>query len=209
MKLGICEKDLRGTLEETLNWISENGFSGFQIWKPKLDNEGISPSDFLAMAQDRGLEISAIGGGPNLVDPECAEDTISKFKKFIDLSVDLGPRIVTAESKKKPEGLSIDDAWASTVSTVSAICEYASEKDACLAIEAAGPCFITDHEMFIELKEKVSSSALKVNYDPANIAWADKDPAQGAQAVGSVIIHTHAMYPQVKVWSDTGIILQL
>ena len=192
MKIGLCEKDLRGTIRENLEWISSHGFSGFQIWKKKMDSEGLSPQDVLSIAGELGLEVSAVGGGPNLVDPACADESISLFKEFIDLSVELGPAIVTAETKRKPETLSDEEAWNSTVSTISAITQYAEEKGAYLAIEPAGPCFIRDHDMFLELREKVPSSALVLNYDPANIVWAGKDASEGVQKTGEYILHTHA-----------------
>lgn len=192
MKIGLCEKDLRGSLEENLSWMAENGFQGFQIWKQNMDKQGKKPQDVLNLSKELGLEISAIGGGPNLVDPKVKNESIDLFKSFLDLSVELGPKIVTAESKAKPDDLTDDDAWKSTVDTVSEICAYAETLGAALAIEAAGPCFIRDWEMYLELKEKVGSDALKVNYDPANIVWAEKDVVAGVQATGADFVHTHA-----------------
>jgi sugar phosphate isomerase/epimerase len=133
-----------------------------------------------------------VGGGPNMVIPDQAEANIELFKTFLDLSVELGNGIVCAESKHRPEDLPVDDAWASTERTVRAICDHAESVGAVLAIEAAGPCFISDHEVYLELKRRVGSDALKVNYDPANIVWAGKDVIEGVKAVADDIVHTHA-----------------
>jgi len=192
MKIGVCEKDLKGTIRENLRWIAEHGFSGFQIWKQKMDKEGLSGRELLRMAQDLGLEITAVGGGPNLVDPKVSEESVRSFREFLELSVELGPGIVTAETKAKPEGLPDEDAWKYTVETVSRICEYAEKLGAVLAIEPSGPCFIRDHDMWMELARKVGSESLKVNYDPANIVWAGRDPVEGVRALGKNIVHTHA-----------------
>ena len=52
MKLGLCEKDLRGRLRDNLEWISRNGFAGFQIWKPRLEKEGLAPGEVLDRIED-------------------------------------------------------------------------------------------------------------------------------------------------------------
>ena len=192
MRIGLCEKDLRGTLRENLAWMAGLGLAGFQIWKRKMDAESVAPAELLRMAGDAGLEVSAVGGGPNLVDPACARESVDLFRSFLDTAVELGAPIVTAESKAKPAGMADEDAWRSTVESVSAICRHAESVGAVLAVETSGPCFIRDCEMYLDLKERVESPALKVNYDPANIIWAGKDVVKGVHAVASDIVHTHA-----------------
>ena len=192
MKIGLCEKDLRGSIHETLGWAAGQGLAGVQIWKPRLDREGLDAPTFQSMAAGLGLEITAVGGGPNLVDPAAAADSIERFKAFLDLSVALGPALVTAESKAKPGGLDDDRAWASTIETVRRICDHAESVGAVLAIEPAGPCFIRDCERFVRLRQAVGSPALKVNYDPANIVWAGRSVVDGVRLVGPDIVHTHA-----------------
>jgi len=192
MKLGVCEKDLPGGLRENLEWIAAQGFDGFQVWKEAIDGSGLDAKGALAAAYDLGLEVSAVGGGPNLVDPKAADDSVEKFRGFLDLAVELGPRIVTAETKRKPDDLSEDDAWKSTVETVSRISEYAEEVEAALAVECSGGCFIRDHDMFLTLAGKVGSAALKVNLDPANILLADRDPIQATRKLARYTVHAHA-----------------
>ena len=129
---------------------------------------------------------------PNLVIPAQASDAVERFKGFLDLAMELGAGIVTAETKHRPPELPEGEAWTSVTRTVRAICREAEARGAMLAIEPAGPCFIRDTEMFLELKQRVGSAALKVNYDPANIVWAGRDPVAGVAAVGPDIVHTHA-----------------
>ncbi|MFW5798017.1 MAG: sugar phosphate isomerase/epimerase family protein [Planctomycetota bacterium] len=191
-KLGVCEKDLNGSLAENVQWLAEHGFSGLQLWKNKLDGEGLSAADGLKMIGDAGLEVTSIGGGPNMVDPSMAEQNIALFKTFLDLSVEMGPGIVCAESKAKPEGMTDEQAWDSTVHFVTEVCRHAESAGAVLAIECAGPCFITDHDMWLELQRRVGSQALKVNLDPANIVWAGKKAEDAVRALGANIVHTHA-----------------
>lgn len=192
MKIGVCQKDLPGTVRESLTWLSANGFEGFQIWKRHLDADGVSARELAAMAGDLGLEISAVGAGPSLVDPATASDAVDRFRTFLDLSVELGPCIVTTESKTKPPQVSDDDAWRTIVASVSRICEHAAGIGAVLAIECAGPCFISDHVDWHRLAERVGSDRLKVNLDPANIVWARRDAVEATRALAEHIVHTHA-----------------
>lgn len=215
MKIGVCAYDVFGEHPAKLAWLAQNGFHGIQVWKRDLDAEGLAAQEFLDLCHRHGLEVSAVGGGPNLVDPRCADESVRLFRGFVDLSVALGSRIVTAESKRKPDGLSDDDAWRSLIATVGEICRYAESAGAVLAIEPAGPCFIRDHRMWLRLAEAVGSPALKVNYDPANIVHAGWDPVAAARALGPAIVHTHAKdYPanwqtldhQVNVPAGEGVV---
>jgi sugar phosphate isomerase/epimerase len=192
MKIGVCQKDLHAPLQETLGWMAENGFDGFQVWKGRIKEDGLSAGEVRTMAADLGLEVSAVGGGPNLVNPALADEVVDLFRGFLELSVELGPGVVTAESKAKPPELSDEEAWKSTAQTVARICDHAVEVGAVLAIECAGPCFISDHERWERLSREVGSASLKVNYDPANIVWARRDPVEGAEALSEHIVHTHA-----------------
>jgi len=188
MKIGICEKDLTGNLEENLKFIDENGFDGFQIWPDKITDV----KELMKQCSELGLVISAIGGGPNLVKPEEKGKTIEAFRKRFDLAAETESFIVTAETKEKPPEMSEKDAWESCTEIVKTVCDYAEKTGGLLAIEPSGSCFVKDYNDWAELARRVDSSVLKVNYDPANIIWAGKDPAEGVKKLGSNIVHTHA-----------------
>lgn len=188
MKIGVCEKDLPGSLEENLEYLAENGFSGFQIWPDKIKNV----KELLKQCSRFRLVVSAVGGGPNLVKSEERDNVIEAFRMRFDLAAELGCFIVTAETKEKPPEMTEKEAWESCTKTVKAICSYAEKDGGLLAIEPSGSCFVKHAEDWLELARRVNSKALKVNYDPANIVWAGKDPAEGVRTLGSNIVHTHA-----------------
>ncbi len=188
MKIGVCEKDLPGSLEENLQFIADNGFDGFQIWPDKITDV----KELMKQSLELGLVISAIGGGPNLVKPEEKGKTLEEFRKRLDMAAETGAFIVTAETKEKPEGASEEDAWQSCTEIVKAVCSYAEKVGGLLAIEPSGSCFVKDYNDWIELANRVNSRVLKVNYDPANIIWAGKNPEEGVKRLGSNIVHTHA-----------------
>jgi len=188
MKIGVCEKDLPGTLEENLEFIAKNGFDGFQVWPDKVKDT----NELLRQCSELSIVVSAIGGGPNLVSSAERGKTIDAFRMRFDLAKELGCFIVTAETKEKPAEMSEEEAWESCTENIRAICACAEKTGGALAIEPSGSCFVKDAEDWLELARRVNSRALKVNYDPANIVWAGKNPAEGVRILGSNIIHTHA-----------------
>ncbi|MCD6220564.1 sugar phosphate isomerase/epimerase [bacterium] len=188
MKIGVCEKDLPGNLEENFKWIVENGFDGFQIWPDKVKDA----KELLNMCKNEGILISAIGGGPNLVNPETKNITIDEFKKRIEIAVSLESNIITAETKEKPEKLSEEEAWKWCCEIVREICEECKKGGIYLAIEPSGSCFIKDYFMWKQLSDRVKIENLKVNYDPANILWAGRDVIEGVHFLKKDIAHTHA-----------------
>lgn len=189
--IGVCAKDLQGDLAENLVWLSQNGFKSFQVWKPQLPPSFKSASELLNRCLDLDLKISAVGGGPNLVDPSEAKRSLYKFKEFMDLSVELECRIVAAETKMLPKDITSIEAWKVCVDNIAELCDYAEKVGVVLAIECAGPCFIKDQYDWMELKKHIPSQALKVNFDAANIAWARQDPIEACEVLLEDIVHTH------------------
>ncbi|MCM8767324.1 MAG: sugar phosphate isomerase/epimerase [Candidatus Omnitrophica bacterium] len=175
MKIGVCEKDLPLSLKENLRWIVKNKFDGFQIWPNKIKNA----MEILKFCKNNQIIVSAIGGGPNLVNPEKMDETIEEFKNRIELAILLETDIITAETKELPDFLNEKDGWKWCVEIVSIICELCENNNIYLSIEPSGSCFIKDYYMWEKLSEFVNSKSLKVNYDPANILLAGKDPVEG------------------------------
>ncbi|MCM8785242.1 MAG: sugar phosphate isomerase/epimerase [Candidatus Omnitrophica bacterium] len=188
MKIGVCEKDLPLNLNENLKWIVENRFDGFQIWPNKIENS----KELLRFCKDNGIVISAIGGGPNLVNPEKIKETIEEFKKRIEFAILLETNIITAETKELPDFLNEKDGWKWCAEIIGRICELCEKNNIYLSIEPSESCFIKDYYMWAKLSKFVNSKSLKVNYDPANILWAGKNPVEGVYFLKDKIVHTHA-----------------
>lgn len=193
MKIGICQKDLQphGSLAETLPWISQRGMDGFQIWLHTMEKEGLKSAQVRRMAADAGLEISALGGGQSLVDPATPQRTVDRYKQLLEVSVELGPGIVTTEVGRTPEGVSEHDAWRTLVNCVSKVCDTASEIGGCLALECAPRTLLRGEETWRRLAGEVASDRLKVNFDPANICLAGDSVVEAVKAFSHKIVHTH------------------
>lgn len=191
MNIGACTKDLKGGLEYNLAWLAKHGFQCLQIWKKQLDEARMDAAHLLKRCAEHNLFISAVGAGPNLVDPLQAESSIQLCKQYLDLSVELGCAILCAETKMLPTGLSRAQGWGTCEKVVSSLCAHAESIGAVLAIECAGPCFIRHHLDWLELKRRVNSPALKVNFDAANLLWAEVDEVEACRSLVSEIVHTH------------------
>jgi sugar phosphate isomerase/epimerase len=195
VKIGIrtlcLGRDLKGVLQQ----CEELGLDGIQVSPQELPPERLSAADRAAFRRDverRGLEISAVSGGPNLVDPRVAAESVERFQAFLQLSVDLGPGIVTAEVKAKPPDLDDDTAWQTCLASVRAIAAHAGQIGAIYAVEAGPHCLVRTVDDLQRLREAVDSEHLRINYDPANLYSAGCDVVAGVAQVGPWIVHTHA-----------------
>ena len=195
MKIGARTVCLGWDWDRTLAFCRDAGIEGFQVAPSEngiLSCSETEQREFGQRVREMGLEISGTSAGPNLVDPKVAEEAVGKFKAFLRLAVSLGPRMVCGEVKAVPEGLSLDDAWATCTRNVRAVCEYAEELDAYYAVEPGPHCLVKDADTMLRLIESVDHPRLGLNYDPANVNSAGADPVEDAQRVAAHIIHTHA-----------------
>lgn len=195
MRIGARTVCLRWDWDRTLAFCKDAGIEGFQVAPAEngiIEWSETEQREFGERVRGMGLDISGTSAGPNLVDPSVAEQSVEKFKSFLHLAINLGPRIVCGEVKAVPQGLSLDDAWATCTRNVRAICEYAADLDAYYAVEPGPHCLVKDADTMLRLIESVGHPRLKVNYDPANVNSAGADPVADAKRVAEHIIHTHA-----------------
>ncbi len=195
MKIGARTVCLRWDWDRTLAFCKDAGIEGFQVAPTEngiIEWSETEQREFGERVREMGLDISGTSAGPNLVDPVVADESVGKFRAFLRLAANLGPRVVCGEVKAVPEGLSLDDAWATCTRNVRAICEYAADLDAYYAVEPGPHCLVKDGDSMVRLIESVDHPRLKINYDPANVNSAGADPVAGAKRVAEHIIQTHA-----------------
>jgi len=195
MKIGTRTVTLRWEWDETLAFCKEIGLDGIQVAPREHGLVDLSESEqkeFADRVSSYGLEISGTSAGPNIVDPKVAEESVEQFRSFLRLAVNLGPGIVTGEVKAVPEGLSMEDAWATCIKSAKAIADYAGEIGAYYAVEPGPHCLVKDGDTMLRLIESVDHQHLRINFDPANVNSAGSDPVEDAKRVAPHIIHTHA-----------------
>jgi sugar phosphate isomerase/epimerase len=193
MKIGVRSVNLKMDMDSVLVECQKMGLDGIQVSPRECVPDEMSKSDreaFVKKVKAHDLVICAMNGGPNLSDPKGINERIEQYKKILQLSADLGPGIVTGESKAKPPEISDEEAWEVTVNSVGEIVDYGKRIGAQFGIEPGPSCFIRTPKDIFRLCEEVDG--LKVNYDPANVLRGGSDPVQGVKLLGSLIIHTHA-----------------
>lgn len=195
MKIGARTVCLGWDWDRTLEFARDIGLDGIQVAPTEHGLVALSETEQRELAdkvRSFGLDFSATSGGPNLVDPRVADESVEKFSAFLRLAVNLGAGIVSAEVKAVPEGMSMEDAWTQCAQSVRAVCEYAEEVDAYYAVEPGPHCLVKDADTILRLIEMVDHPRLGVNFDPANVNSAGSDAVADAKRVAAHITHTHA-----------------
>jgi sugar phosphate isomerase/epimerase len=169
------------------------GAQGFQVY---VSGGDLHPSklsaadraDFVRLVRDKGLEVAALCGEiGGYCDPDRGDWAIEETKAYLDLSVDLGPRIVTAHLGVIPESSS-DPAWSAIARVLEAVGRHGDKIGAVFACET-GP---EAPELMRRFIDQLDTSAIRVNYDPANLVMMGFDPIAGVEALGHLVVHTHA-----------------
>jgi len=194
-KIGIIIDSLQMGVKPGIRKAAKLGADGFQIYctKGEMAPENIDREereDFKKFVKDLGLEISALCGDLNkgFLDPEANKTVVPRSREFIDLAVDLGTQVVTTHIGVLPDDENSPE-WKTGLEAVSELSQYA-ESRGCYFASETGP------EPPVLLKtflDRIDTSGIKVNYDPANFVMLGPfDHIGGVSVLKDYIVHTHA-----------------
>lgn len=221
MKLGFVSAILSEcTLEEVLTFAHSENFQTVELmcWPPgKAERKfaGVTHIDvtelsrdnadsILGLTHDRGVEISALGFYPNLLDPdpEVSDAALAHLKKVIATAPLLGlDRINTFVGRDWTK--SVDDNWPRFLSVWRPLIQYAEEKGVRVGIENC-PMYFTKDEwpggknlattpaIWRRMFHDISSDYFGLNYDPSHLALQFMDPAKILREFKSKLFHLHA-----------------
>jgi len=207
--------NLKLPFEEALDTVQSLGIPAVQISISKDDDAAARRGMASAIAA-RGLKVSAICvDAGDLGESEKADAAVEAVKPFLDIAAEIGNGICQTHVGIMPYTMS-GPRWDSFVRSCTAIAQHGEAVGACLAMET-GP---EPPRVMEALIRAVGSTALRVNYDPANfIIWPavlpkfpeyekqteapgrtyDRDaamqefePVEGVRRLGEFIVHTHA-----------------
>jgi sugar phosphate isomerase/epimerase len=126
--------------------------------------------------------IKALGG---FGEPEGLEERLVKTQKALQLAADMGSPIVTTHIGPVPEDRDCET-YRTFVDSTRKVVKTGEECGAVFALETGQE----SAEILKQFIEDVGSSALKVNYDPANmLKWGT---VEGVGVLKDYIVHTHA-----------------
>jgi sugar phosphate isomerase/epimerase len=194
-KIGVMIESFKLGIREGIAKAAELGADGFQVFvtRGELTAENMSGQDrrdFKRYVDESGIEISALCGdmGKGFLDPATKAEVIERTQNFIDLAVDLETTIITTHIGHLPDDENARE-WEVGVETARILGTYAEQRGCVLASET-GPEPPTLLKRFLE---RVDSTGVRINYDPANFILAGPfDHIGGVRVLGDYIVHTHA-----------------
>ncbi|MBS7612141.1 sugar phosphate isomerase/epimerase [Candidatus Bathyarchaeota archaeon] len=194
------------TLEDQLRTAAEIGVKGVQLWCVDygptlpcvLDPDRCNSQfryEIRELVKSYGLEISGFCAqlsGPRrfggLNEEDGLDKRIEKTKKTLKLAADMGSPIVTTHPGRIPRDKN-SSIYAIMKKSVSEIARYGEDVGAFFCIETG----MEPADVLKSFLEDVGSTALKVNYDPANMLHFGADEVvKGVRTLGRWIVHTHA-----------------
>ncbi len=211
LKIGLALWSLGGTpnlkvLIDQIKIATKIGFKGVQLWcvdytpsKPcVLDPDRCDDklrAKIREMIQSYGLEISGLCAqlsGPTrfggLDEEEGLNKRIEKTKKALKMAVDMGSDVVTTHPGAIPEDKECPT-YTTIKKSISEIAKYGEDIGVFFCIETG----MEKAEILKRFLEDIGSSALKVNYDPANmLRFGVNEVVAGVKTLGEWIVHTHA-----------------
>ncbi len=195
LKIGVMADCFRCGIRGGLEKAAAVGAEGVQIYavKGELDPDTVTASKIAEvrdMVASNGLVISAICGdlgGGGFRDAEANKWKVEKSKRIMDLALELGANVITTHIGVVPAEM--NDARKIMAEACNELAEYGDKMGAVFAIET-GPEPAERLKGFIE---SLSASAVRVNFDPANLAMViGEDPVESAATLQNYIVHTHA-----------------
>jgi sugar phosphate isomerase/epimerase len=198
LQIGIFADNLKLPLRDGLRTAVELGVPSFQMYTSTNEMAGGEFTPEQMTAADRaafrryyeglGLQLSATCGdfGHGFVDPVVNESLIPKTFAQIDLAVDLGASIITTHIGVVPAERNAE--WQTLRGALNRIGAYAEQKGVVLATET-GP---ESGPVLRALLDALDTSAIRVNFDPANLTMAGFDLDEALEALLPFIVHTHA-----------------
>jgi sugar phosphate isomerase/epimerase len=118
---------------------------------------------------------------------EGQQDRIDHVKKVMDLSFDLGPRLVVVQAGRVPE--SADDPHAQLLAeALLALGSHGDRAGAVLALETG----LESGQSLRAFLDRLDTGSLGVNLDPANLLLTGFDPYTCTRDLHGKIVHMHA-----------------
>jgi sugar phosphate isomerase/epimerase len=193
VKVGVMLESFRVPVKQALDLAVSVRATGFQAY---VSGGELHPSklaardrqEFVKLVESKGLQIAAICGEVGgFGDPSRNADLVAQSKSFLELSVDLGVRIVTGHIGVIPED-DTSPVWSAIAEALEAIGRHGDSVGAVYACET-GP---EDPALMRRFIDELDTRSIKVNYDPANLVMLGFDPIGGVEHLGDLVVHTPA-----------------
>jgi sugar phosphate isomerase/epimerase len=215
MQVSVMLSNLGLPFDEALDTVQSLGIPAVQV-SISREHDAQERGRMMKAIAARGLKVSAICvDAGDLGESEKADASVEAVKPFLDIAAEIGNGICQTHVGIMPYNMQ-GPRWDSFVRSCSALAQHGEAVGACLAMET-GP---EPPRVMEGLIRAVGSTALRVNYDPANfIIWpavlpkfpeyekqtevaakpynrdeaiTEFEPVEGVRRLGEFIVHTHA-----------------
>jgi sugar phosphate isomerase/epimerase len=221
MKLGFVSAILpECSLEEVLQFARSEGFSCVELmcWPAgkadrkyagvtHVDVVGLTPSKAAAvkgLAAEHGIEISALGYYPNLLDPNAAtaKTALAHLKKVIRAAQMLGLQTVNT-FVGRDWTRSVDENWPRFLKTWRPLIAFAEDHGVRMGIENCPMLFTRDEwpggknlattpAIWRRMFADIPSDAFGLNYDPSHLVLQHMNPEGPLTEFQDKFFHVHA-----------------
>ena len=177
MQVGLMEGTIRRkTLEATLDAIVEHGVHHLQY---HISASGPSPAEIRKLMDTRGIQISALSGTYNMIDPDVQKRQAGlEMLRFVaEQCKPLGTSVITlCTGSRDPQSMwrahpnnNTPEAWHDMLESMEQALQVAEEYDVTLAFEPEVSNVVDSAKKARRLLDDMQSPYLKVVMDGANI----------------------------------------
>jgi L-ribulose-5-phosphate 3-epimerase len=193
LQIGIFADNLKLPLRDGIRKAAELGVASFQMFTTRGEvlpenMSGPQRAEFRGFFEGLGLKLSATCAdfGHGFVDRERNKELVPRIMQQVDLAADLGTRVITTHIGAVPP--KPNEVWDTLRDALNPIGRYAEQKGVVFATET-GP---ESGPVLRALLNTLSTKAVRVNLDPANLVMAGYDLDEALDALLPLIVHTHA-----------------
>ncbi len=193
MKIGVRLESLGLPLRRALFEAQRMGVSGVQVDAAgDLSPRQLSQTgrrEFRNLLRAHNVELTAIGCPMRrgLDTAENLEPRIDHVRAVMELSFDLGPRIVIVQAGQIPEDAA-SPGLALMRESLLALSRHGDRVGTVLALETG----LESGDTLVKFLDTFDTGSLAVNFDPANLLLHGFDPYTTARTLHRRIVHAHA-----------------
>ncbi|MBF0860200.1 sugar phosphate isomerase/epimerase [Gluconobacter sp. LMG 31484] len=183
--------------EQTIDACAERGIGGIVFWRPELQGRASAIGQHVRQA---GVEVVGLCRSPFLVGPLAPhgrQAVVDDFRRSIDETADLGGKILTiVVGGVEPGTKGVRESLDIVIDRLSAVLDYAAERDVKLALEPLHPMYGGDRSCLPTLRDALdicdvlNSDTLGVAVDVYHVWW-DTDLPRQLERAGARIMGFH------------------
>jgi sugar phosphate isomerase/epimerase len=209
LKIGVCLESTGLPFRRALEAALKAGATGVQFdASGELAPKNLSQTgrrELLHLVRSRELELSAVRCPlrRSLDSPEDQQPRIEHVKRVMDLSFDLGPRVVVIEAGRVPDEEEAKSAAARPRLLAEALRALGAYGDR-VGVELALETGLETGAALRAYLDRFDSGSLRANYDPANLLVNGFDPIESLRVLRDRVRHAHARDARVGGASRTA-----